>query len=76
MMGPTARPSTGRWTRREGEPLGDLVAVGVMICMWLTRKEAHQLKQDRPSGTTSINIPSGQAHRKWRGRPDGPDAFL
>lgn len=56
--------------------MGDLVAVDVMICMWLARKEAHQLKQDRPSGTTSISIPSGQAHRKWRVRPDGPDAFL
>ena len=50
--------------------MGGFVAVGVMICMWLTRKDAHQLKQDRPSGTASRGIPSGRAHRKWRVRPD------
>ena len=33
------------------------MAVGVMICMWLTRKDAHQLKQDRLSGTASGVFP-------------------
>lgn len=50
MVGPTARPSTRRWTYREGEPLRGLVAVGVMISMWFNRKDTQQVKQDRPSG--------------------------